>query len=316
MHYSADRLIEMIKRYSFLPTAQRQFDSADLLSIADDVLLTRLGPLLLQCKENWFLEAWDIALESGVDRYDLPRWAMFEGLKTCWLEDAAKNISRLTRSDDVDLPFRGQTGTPGMPQTFYFEADQLVLVPPPSTNIAAGQTLKTKIYRRPNRLVLEAQAAVIYDINYGTGAVTYTDTAPAAFGEETYHDFFRPNSPFRRAVSGIQASALWSNIQTFDAEDVQDLRPGDVANLQDETIFPDLPIELHKPLADFVIAELMSAQMDQAAYMVKMTQLTDNARALAMGAGDRSDGNPKTVSLFHSPLARFLGPQGRRMVPR
>lgn len=162
-------------------------------------------------------------------------------------------------------------------------------------------------------MVTESAAAVV-STAVGT-TVTYTASKPATFTASSVHDFFSHVSPFGRIGTGLTATGSpGATQQSFVAADVALLSAGNWVCLQDETVFPPLPVEMHPHLVSLILLELAATQMDQAAYSTRKDTVLDEMLSLLRGASNRADAQPKTVSLFHSPLARMIGRRGRRLV--
>jgi hypothetical protein len=304
--YTSDDLITDIDRDSFQPAAQDHFTTAQKLLIADQEIHHTLAPLLVSLDAGYFLESADTTLTIGTNAYDIDRYAMWNKLRQ--LEIIAS--SGAPRDMDLITPEQRSAynqASNSTPIAFEMRHAQIVLWPIPS----AAETLRQWIYRRPGRLVPTTSAAVVSSVL--TGVVTYTGAPPAStFTSSSVHDFYRGTSPFRRIGTAITATGQSGSTQTFSTTNAALLQAGDYVCVRDETVFPNVPLELAPFLKDLVIRSMVRTQMDQAAYQVARQEIIDRAKAAFMaGPGQRVVGHPKKISI---PLARVFGGWSRRVV--
>lgn len=313
MAYTADDLILDIKRRSFLPVAQRQFSNANLLTIADEQLLGTIAPKLRRLDQGYWLEAYDQALVADQRRYAFPRYAMWNKVNALHLVDAdGAVVQPLTRAEPYNQRWTRGVAS-GQPTRCWFEHDKVVLDPPPSSAAASALTLRQWIYRRPNRLIETSGALQIVSIAGNDVTTTTVDSDVFYEGEEV--DVFSPNSPFTRVATGMTLGGVTGDTFTQTAADVALLSEGDWICPQDRTVFPCLPIEMVPYLVSLVVLELSASQGDAEAYRVAREGIIRDMVSLLDGASNRADSQPKTVSLFNSPLAKLMATRGRRMGP-
>jgi hypothetical protein len=136
--------------------------SADLLSIADDVLTGDLWPMLISQHGDYYRHALDIDITADQRRYRLPIRAHGPIADVLYVDDQGIEFS-IDAMDPEDIGHQGNrfwppvdTITPG-PNIFthYIEGDFIYLYPTPT--VTTG-TLRIKYYRRPNALCLATAA--------------------------------------------------------------------------------------------------------------------------------------------------------------
>lgn len=317
MAYTTADLISKIKRRSFLPAAQTQYSDLKLCEVADDQILTTIAPRMRRMDQGYWLEAVDTPLVAAQGAYKFPQHAMWNKVNNAQIVDAdGVVINPLTRTEPYNLRWSNDA-TAGQPSSCYYLHDETVIFPVPSTSVAASMFLRQWIYRRPNRMVPEASAALA-DAVTDLGATIEIDigsaTLPATFTSGTLVDVFSGVSPFARKATGIPISNV--SAPTFEVQqtDLPDYAAGDWFCLQDETVFPPVPIEYVGHLATLCVLELTASQMDMQAYQTQKNEAIGEIDSLLKGAGNRADAQPKTLSLLNSPIAQMLGPRGRRLV--
>lgn len=312
MAYTADDLILDIKRRSFLPVAQTQFTNDDLLSIADEQILSTIAPMLRRMDQGYWIEAFDQALVADQRRYEFPRYAMWNKVNAIHLVDADGNVVQpLVRTEPYNQRW-GRGAASGQPTMCWFEHDKVALDPPPSSAAAASLTLRQWIYRRPNRLIETTgamQVAVIDGVE-----VTMASVDADVFYEGVVVDVFSSESPFPRVATAMTLGGVTGSVFTQTAAEAALLSVGDWVCPRDRTVYPNLPIEMVPFLVSLVVLELSATQMDREAYSIGKDKIVGEMQAILQGASNRADSQPKTVSLLNSPLARMMAMRGRRMI--
>ena len=101
-------------------------------------------------------------------------------------------------------------------------------------------------------------------------------------------------------------SATTNTTLTNGLTDTDGIAPGDYVCVQDETVYPPVPIELHPYLKDLIIKAVSRAQMDVEQYQVAVQSIVEKAQqAIPAAIGNRAKAQPKVLSLFHSPFVRW-----------
>lgn len=300
-----------------MPAAQTQYSDLKLCEVADDQILTTIAPRMRAMDQGYWLESVDTPLVASQGAYKFPAHAMWNKVNNSQLVDASGVVvAPLTRIDPYSLRWANDASG-GQPAACYYLHDETVLLPVPSATVASTMFLRQWIYRRPNRMVPEASAALASAVS-DLGATIEIDvgsaTLPATFTSGTLVDVFSGVSPFARKATGIAISNV--SAPTFEVQeaDLPDYAVGDWFCLQNETVFPPVPIEYVGHLATLCVLELCASQMDAQAYQAQKNEAIGEIDSLLKGAGNRADAQPKTLSLLNSPLAQMMGPRGRRVV--
>jgi len=313
--YTTADLINNVKRRSFLPVAQTQFTDQQILNIGDDVVLSQIAPMLRRMDQGYWLESYDQTLTSGTSAYAFPAHAMWNKVNVVQLvTTAGVVVSELTRIQPQTLSLAADTTT-GQPSYFYFTHDKIVLHPAPSASVASTMYLREWIYRRPNRMVVTTDAGQISSKPSST-QIQFLDAPSTRFQDNDGLNFdaFSSNSPFVRVVTASTGSVTAPKDMTFSSADVALMSVGDFVCIEDETVFPPVPIEIVPHLESLIVLELQATQMDREAMAETKEAIMQEIESVMRGAGNRADEQAKKVSLFNSPLASMLGRRGRRLV--
>jgi hypothetical protein len=238
--------------------------SANLLILATEEIYTKLLPLILSAREEWYVATYSHTITAAQSNYPFPPRASGRVLRDVQIL-VGTDLIRLNPIDPEDI----RTTSTGTPQAYYLENDDVILYPTPSTT--AG-TLRLRYFRRPNRLIAVASCGQISSINTGTNVVTLSSAAPSTWGVGTAIDFVKNTSPFSTlgmdyvvtAVSGadVTFSSLPSTLAATDW-----LAPAEY------TPIPQIPQEFFPVLAQMTVVKALEAYGDREGAMVAFKDL-------------------------------------------
>lgn len=316
-----DEFIADLQMMSFLPAVQSQLTHQQMLDIAYHEVLTGIAVPLTEIDHGFYRSTSNITLVADQAAYDMPEHAMLSKIHKLYLTDADENVCELTRMDPPEHQFFKGSSTSGHPSRVRVDATQIILDPPPSAaDILVWPTLRTFIYRRPNRPVRLTTSGT----NTGRGAVvstaagtlvTYTAATPSDFTASSIHDFFLGTPPFRRVRGSSPATAkAAATTQGFAAGVIDDLTAGDIGNLAGETCVMPVPTAEFLPLLhDLVIGRIARMQGDQAMYAAAQQAAQGYMAKTFPASANRLQNELAAVSLHHSPFLRGMR-RGPRMV--
>lgn len=198
-----------VRRRLVLPTAQRLLTDADILEVADTVIESELLPLLKFARQNFAVTHEDEALVSGQERYSLPVRAVDRGLKDLRWFSPDENSSRdliLVEPEDRHL-FSQEAETPS---GFYFEGDEIVLVPKPASDYGF---IRKWYCLKPANLCTAGQAAEVAGIS---GDIISVSAVPNGYLPNTKVDFIRGRPGYgtlamSREIANIAGTQLTFN---------------------------------------------------------------------------------------------------------
>ncbi len=288
-----DLIASVQRRASFSPDAQSEGKAdQDIIDVLDEVVLDELVPSMLRFQEEFFTRTITVAVAASPNRYPVPTRAIGNSLRDIYWEDSAGKRQQLYPLARELLPY--YSSDPGDPCYFYFEGDNLILVPPGS----AG-TLKVAFFFRPGQLVKAASYRKVTVVN-STTAVTLDSAAPSAWTTATLFDVHSKESGAEVRVWDFGASVVSGTGITFTQlinGSVDGTRPvavGDYVVEAGHAAVPALPRDAHPVLAQAAACRLLESDGDSE--MLKLGRETLGRMLENFGElfETRVDGKPQT----------------------
>ena len=187
-----------------MPANQALLEDSDILEMADDVLSERIVPLILSTNQNYFVTIEDVPTVVDQAEYDIPVRAMGRGLRDLKLMNAERSTVDMAL---IALEDAHKYAITGLPSGFYFQGDQIVLVPTPVTS---AYTLQMFYNMRPSKLVSSSRASQVVGISGDTVTVGAVGTDLVASASV---DFIRGSSACRllgmdTVITGVSGTQL------------------------------------------------------------------------------------------------------------
>ena len=209
----------------------------NILSTATEVLHTKILPLIMSAREEFYVINKDFAVTANQANYVIPTRSSAMLLREV----------QLTKGDRVHnlpiIPPEGQTNTSaGEPIGYFLQHNDIMLYPTPSTTTG---TLKVRYFIRPNTLAKVADCTQITAV----GATTLTFASiPSTWSTTDTFDFISKDSPHEQhAIDQVSSSVLTTTMEFASIPD--SVVVGDWVSLSDTTPIPQLPIEFMALLA-------------------------------------------------------------------
>lgn len=308
-NYTTDTLIESIKRRAMLPESIVTFKDEDFLAFANEELDLGVVPLVMSFHEDYLMYTQLVPLEPNVSRYEIPSRAMGNKIRDVQYQDTNGYIYEMTRLFIEDLPYfqNGLSGPmAGVIRSFYMEGNEIVLTPlNGSTNLTGN--LRVSYYLRCSELVAENRVARITDIDTTTGIITL-DSWPSNFSLNPLIDFTSSRSPFKLVSFDITPTAFGDTTNpeiTFNTTDIPiQLRVGDVVSNAEETIIPQIPVELHSMLAQRVALRCLEALGDVQGLQAAAAKLQEMEQKAGNIIDNRVEGAPFKIAPKHTFLRK------------
>lgn len=309
--YTTDSLIESVKRRAMLPESTQTFKDEDFLAFANEELDIGVVPLILSFHEDYLMRTDPVPLSGTKTRYQIPNRAMGNKIREVQFQDTSGIIYEMTRLFIEDLPYfqNGSLGSQaGSVRSFYMEGNEIVITPVNNTLPLAGNLL-VSYYIRCSEIVSETRAATITAIDTTTGVVTL-DTYPTVFPSVsgTLVDMTCHKSPFSILAFDLQPTAFGSTVNpslTFDPADLPvNLTVGDTISLAEETIIPQIPVELHGMLSQRIAIRCLEALGDTQGLQNAMVKLQEMELKAGNIIDNRVEGAPLKVAPKHTFLRR------------
>lgn len=161
MAITADRLLLGLKRRIVTPASQALFTDSDYLAFADDVISSRLVPLLESVNQDFFVYRTLVPLIGGQSEYPIPYRAVGRGLRELKLigpSGTTRNLALVT-IEDAHL-----YSTSAITQGFYFLGDKLRLVPDVPSSLGGSFSLEMWWRMPPSSLISQSGAGLVTSV--------------------------------------------------------------------------------------------------------------------------------------------------------
>jgi hypothetical protein len=235
MAYLVEDLIESVKDRSFAPISQTTFTDVSILRLLNEELSLKLVADITSVREDFFLATKLTSIVANKDHYLVPRRAIGTAIKALFPVDSAGNVGPMLPRRDIDRI--GGYSDGGVAEAFYFEADQVVIIPKPLSGIGS---LMFSYPRKPNTLIATASCAKITAVTAGVSSVVFTVdtdlTASLVVGDEV--DFLRGRNPYGLWAEECAITAIDATTITVALSDIADVDGATVLALIGDYICP------------------------------------------------------------------------------
>lgn len=299
---TTNSLIASIKNRAMIPENQSTFTTDDFIRFLNEELDNALVPKILQVHEDYFLRNMETTLLANTSNYQIPHRFIGNKLRDIAFKDQQGNIFEMTRISRGDISFYQGSTSSNTLKTFYVQGSEIVLVPAISGSIVG--TLIFSGYFRPNFLVNESRAGRVTGVNTTTGEVSLNQV-PDNFLTTDKFDIIESNNPHNTISFDLTPTGINTSTKsiTFDPTSlVSGLSVGDYVMQSEETIIPQIPLELHSILAHRAGIRCLEALGDTegvANASKKLAEMEFNMNSLI---DDRVEEAPKKAVNRHSAL--------------
>ena len=272
MAKTGDQILIGIKRRITIPQSQPLLLNDDILAVADDVVQSRLVPVLISMRQDFFVTTKDVTIVANQVEYDIPSRAVGRTLRDLKRKVDGTGKVDVTLVGIEDEHFSALTG---IPNQFYFKGDKVCLSPKPS---GGGDILEMWYELMPSKLTTTDKAGRIVSI--GTSDVTVSQV-PSTFEIGTVCDIVAGQAGHScklldSAITNIAGNvihfaSLPSNVAVGDYVTVAGYSP--VMQLPDEC-YPYLETEtcyrLLQSISDYEGAKFLQADIEVELKNLKM----------------------------------------------
>jgi hypothetical protein len=289
----ADDLVTSVKRAVTVPANQALLQNSDFLAMADEILGSRIVPLLESVDEEWFITTTLTALVDNQNEYDIPYRAAGRGLRDLKIVDSSGNRRSLAKIALEDAhSYEALTDLIG----FHFLGDRIRLVPAITT--APAQSLEFWWRLPPSKLVTASSAGKVSSISVGVSTTTITTTGlPSTFMAGTLCDFVRAKSGSPILSFDVTATSVASSQIVFNNADVpDDLVAGDYVCICGESpVLNNIPNEALGLIRSHVSYRVLMAIGDFDAAKMVLDDIAVEERSLKSLLQPRIDGEPTVI---------------------
>lgn len=277
MAKTSDRLLEGVKRRVTVPANQVLLLNADMLALADDVTRSKIVPLIMSLRQDYFVTTTNIPMVADQAAYSIPYRSIGRTLRDLKIEDSGGN-----RRDVVKIQLEDEHLERGAGQVygFYFKGDKFVAVPTPTDTV---ETFEVWYDCAPSELVEVSEAALVVS---KTATTVTVSNAPTGITTGVSIDFVQGKSG--NAILGMDATVSVAGFTyTFAANVIpDDLVAGDYIALAGKTPVVQLPDEVYSYLETETAIRVLRAIGD-----------FENANALAEEAKEEA----KNIKIMMEP---------------
>jgi hypothetical protein len=255
-------------------SAYPDYTQARMLRELTDKMRTVFEDIVTKSRSGYWLHEKVLTTTVGKNRYRIPPRAVVGGLES--VEISASSGGAFYPIDQIPVTdvqtWEGTPGRQGQPLVYTVIGDQVELIPTPSSVIS----VKFTYYIRPSTLVPQQSTTIgggtirglITNVNTGARTVSVAVlpfdqslSAPAAItsGLQTI-DIVHPNG--WHELSMVDAPQTVSGVGPFTitlggTDSMEDIEVGDFVRVSDQTDWPCLPDDFHRPLADIAAVKIL-----------------------------------------------------------
>lgn len=246
MSKTSDQLLAGVKRRCVVPSSQELLADADFFLLADDIIRSRVVPLILDTREDYFVALASETLTTTAI-YSIPERSIARGLRDLKLYDGVDERDlTLVKSEDAHL-FSSSSGTP---HSFYFRGDKIILLPTPG---ASDVTLSLYKYYNLKHSALTAVSNAAL-VTAKTSTTVTVSAAPSGITTSTAVDFIQGISGNSILAMDKTPTIVAGTTYTFAASTIPtDLVAGDYLSLAQTTPVLMIPDEAY-PYTETLIA--------------------------------------------------------------
>lgn len=214
MAITSERLLRGIKRRITIPANQILFSDDDMLEVADDIISSKLCPMIMSLNQDYFIYLEEEALVASKTDYAIPYRAIGRTLRFLTLRDSNNNVRDLNFVTIEDAAnYANSASTVG----FHFLSDKIHLVPDVPSTYTGTDYLQKRYPLPPSKLVPASEIMVV------TGNITATSvdvsSVPASFIAGANVDFIQAqqgNTIYAMDKAIVSVASLTINFATSD----------------------------------------------------------------------------------------------------
>jgi hypothetical protein len=287
------------------PDNQFRFTDAEYLRLIDDEMQTRLVPLIMSVRENYYLknsryliQVSDV-LGFGEDNFGLFPFGSPTPISTSDLLERAiglitKDIWYTDTNGKVQgqipqLSFRDITSTDPV-QGYYFESSKIVFHPVENFN---NQNIRVHYFRKPNELCTSAECARVVFVNTGTSSIQ-VDAVPAGWGIGTMIDILRGKQGFDSILDSVMITGISGTDLTLD-EISDTMTSGDYVTPEGKSCVAQIPVNAYPLLEQLGAIKILESMKDTAGLKNAYQQYTLLEQGFKGIISNRSQNNLKKI---------------------
>jgi hypothetical protein len=184
-----DDCVDSVYRNTALPNSQITYEIDDIVAFLNEEQQTTITALVQSIREEYWIQYYDVTIQSGVTAYTVPQRAIMGTLEDIVLVDGSGNeieIAQLAPEQKKVAPF--YSFVPIASQRGMFARDDTFNIYPTTFPFPSGFTIRFKYARRPNIMCQSSFCAQVLTVNSGTKIVTVSAVPSGWTANSTYLD--------------------------------------------------------------------------------------------------------------------------------
>lgn len=299
MAITADRLLAGVKRRILIPGSQTTFQNSDILATIDDIISSRIVPMIESVNQEFFVTSHEEELVAGQSEYSIPYRAVGRALRELKIKDNNDNTRNIALVNLEDSQYySGASLTVG----FYFKGDKIRLIPDVPDNISPDQSLEMFYRLAPNALCTASDAALVTGVSSTTVTVS---SVPSNIVTGVSVDFIQGKSgntiyAIDKTVSNVSGTTL-----TFAADTIpDDLAAGDwISYAGTSPVVNFVPNECQRLIETMSAYSILNSLGDFEGAKILAEDMSIEEKNMLKILEPRIDGEP-TVIINRSSLVR------------
>ena len=247
------QLLDSVRQGISVPEYQSRFSDVTLLSMADDILMAKICPIIVNINQELMVVTQSVPV-TGSTRYLVPSRAMGRSLRYIRYDD--KLLSFIS-PEDVQI---GEIGTP---RAVSFEGECYMPYPTPTTGV-----MTVAYMARHSQLVKADQAALISSVNTGSNSVLCSNI-PSGIVAGVVVDVVGD-------CQGLDITVVSVNSNVIELSSLPDgVKAGSYVCLSGQSATINIPEELYPALSKGIQMRILEAQGEIEAYSVTAKEFMD-----------------------------------------
>jgi hypothetical protein len=309
---NADELYSNINLRGALPPTVVYWTSTNVMTAADEELLTGLVPLLQATNQDFFVTYKDTTLAASQSMYELPSRNIGGSVDVVTFIDSNGNEGPpLARIPVADIG-RYMITTANSPIGFFTTASDINLLPTPASGVTGS--IRMWYSRRPGHLVIDAldatsrhtQVATVSSIAYAGGNTTITCSGNhSGFASGATIDITSYVSPFKVRAQDVTVTTMTAGTATIVCNGIDltsypySVVAGDFVTRAGNSYVPQgIPVEWHSLLELLVVARILDSTGDDVGAKSVLGAANRMENRLLSISQPRTSGNPKKINAW------------------
>jgi hypothetical protein len=304
-----DEILNAIKLNSFVPISQYTLKDEDLLGFCDREIELSVVPALLEYREEYLVHEKVVPMVPGRLAYPIPYRAVGGKLRAIYYSpDGGKTLREMTRINyDQRADVYSTNSSEVNARYFFVRGNDVVLL-----HEAPSGHLVFNYYMKPNKLVLPEKVGFPASINFGMDidgnldpsktTIVFSQILPESLALGKV-DLLEGKAGYRTFNYDVVPTATSEIALEFNAPDVStDFSIDDYVAVAKESVFPQIPDDLHTLLIEHVSQRAMKALGDQQGYAMNEAKVQKYENNLITVANDRVESAPQKIVSRHGAL--------------